>query len=89
LKGSSLSISTVRWLFKDDYYNHPQSKLIPERYLEVLSMRDGEVLFRNDRLAKQRPGLSSFAGGGNGGDSPRGDPTSRSREGAEPLKVLQ
>jgi len=43
-------------LFEDDYHNHPQSKFIQERYLEVLSIPDGEVLFRNDRLAKEHLG---------------------------------
>jgi len=60
-------------LFEDDYHNHPQSKFIQERYLEVLSIPDGEVLFRNDRLAKEHLGHSSFAGEGKDGYSPRLD----------------
>ncbi len=35
--------------FHDDYHNHPESKQIQERYLEVLAP-DGRALFRNDRL---------------------------------------
>src|ERR1700735_3283781 len=33
----------------EDYHSHPQSRLLLDRYMEVLSP-DGQVLFRNDRL---------------------------------------
>jgi heavy metal sensor kinase len=33
----------------EDYHSNPQSKLLLDRYMEVLSP-DGQVLFRNDRL---------------------------------------
>ena len=38
-----------RLLLHQDYHSHPQSKLLLDRYMEVLSP-DGQVLFRNDRL---------------------------------------
>jgi len=38
-----------RLLLQDDYHSHPESKLLLDRYMEVLSP-DGQVLFRNDRL---------------------------------------
>jgi heavy metal sensor kinase len=38
-----------RLLLQDDYHSHRQSRLLLERYMEVLSP-EGEVLFRNDRL---------------------------------------
>ena len=41
-----------RVLFKDDYHNHVESKLIQERYLEVLSADGDSVLFRNDRTSR-------------------------------------
>ena len=62
-----------RVLFKDDYHNHVESKLIQERYLEVLSADGDSVLFRNDRLTKQLLGRSRFAGEGKGGYFPRED----------------
>jgi len=38
-----------RLLLHEDYHSHPQSRLLLDRYMEVLSP-DGQVLFRNDRL---------------------------------------
>ncbi|HEX4030411.1 MAG TPA: ATP-binding protein [Terracidiphilus sp.] len=38
-----------RLLLHEDYHSHPQSRLLLDRYMEVLSPA-GEVLFRNDRL---------------------------------------
>ncbi len=36
-------------LLHEDYHSHPQSRLLLDRYMEVLSP-NGEVLFRNERL---------------------------------------
>jgi heavy metal sensor kinase len=36
-------------LLHEDYHSHPQSRLLIDRYMEVLSP-DGEILFRNERL---------------------------------------
>lgn len=38
-----------RLLLREDYHSHSQSRLLLDRYMEVLSPT-GEVLFRNDRL---------------------------------------
>jgi heavy metal sensor kinase len=38
--------------FRDDYHNHPESKLIQERMLEVRST-SGEVLYRNEYLGNR------------------------------------
>ena len=38
-----------RLLLHEDYHSHPQSHLLLDRYMEVLSP-DGQVLLRNDRL---------------------------------------
>jgi heavy metal sensor kinase len=38
-----------RLLLQDDYHSHPQSRLLLDRYMEVLTP-EGQVLFRNDRL---------------------------------------
>jgi heavy metal sensor kinase len=73
-------IETVEGLFflapggqlrvREDYHNHPESKEVIERYLEVLSP-DGTVLFRNDRLGRQALGGLPFQGEGVGGYSER------------------
>lgn len=41
--------SDGRLLLHEDYHSHPQSRLLLDRYMEVLSP-GGEVLFRNERL---------------------------------------
>lgn len=38
-----------RLLLHEDYHSHPQSRLLLDRYMEVLRP-DGEILFRNERL---------------------------------------
>lgn len=38
-----------RLLLNENYHSHPQSRLLLDRYMEVLSPY-GEILFRNDRL---------------------------------------
>ncbi len=53
-----------------DYHNHPRSKQILERYLEVLSP-DGSILFRNERLAGQSLGGNPIPDEGEGGYSTR------------------
>lgn len=73
-------IETVEGLFfftpggqlqvREDYHNHPESKEVIERYLEVLSP-DGAVLFRNDRLGKRPLGDLPIKGEGVGGYSER------------------
>ncbi len=73
-------IETVEGLFfftpggqlrlREDYHNHPESKEVIERYLEVRSP-DGAVLYRNDRLGNRALGGLPFAGEGVGGFSER------------------
>lgn len=55
---------------REDYYSHPESRLVQERLLEVLSS-DGEVLFKNDRLGNRSLGGPPFVGEGQGGYSER------------------
>jgi heavy metal sensor kinase len=57
---------------REDYHNHPESKDVIDRYLEVLSP-DGSVLFRNDRLGNRVLGGALFAGEGVGGYSVRSE----------------
>ena len=52
-----------RLLLHDDYHSHPQSRLLLERYMEVLSP-GGQVLFRNDRLHTMGLGGSPTPGEG-------------------------
>jgi heavy metal sensor kinase len=58
--------------FSDDYHNHPESKLIQERMLEVLSP-DGTILFKNNQLGERSLGGAPFAGEGVGGYSERSE----------------
>jgi len=43
-----------RLFLHEDYHSHPESRLLLDRYMEVLSP-DGQVLFRNDRLEHRNP----------------------------------
>lgn len=54
----------------EDYHNHPESKEVLERLLEVRSP-DGGVLYRNERLRDQELGGGLVAGEGDGGYFPR------------------
>src|ERR1700676_5260796 len=73
-------IETVEGLFffapdgklglREDYHNHPQSKDVIDRYLEVLSP-EGAVLLRNERLGQRALGDAPFKGEGLGGYSER------------------
>lgn len=56
----------------EDYHNHPESKDVIDRFLEVLSP-DGAVLYRNDRIGQRRLGGAPFAGEGVGGYSVRSE----------------
>jgi heavy metal sensor kinase len=44
-----------RLLLQEDYHSHPQSKLLLDRYMEVLTP-NGQALFRNDRLHEMELG---------------------------------
>ncbi len=54
----------------EDYHNHPESKDVIERYLEVLSP-EGVVLLRNERLGGRTLDGAAFAREGIGGYSER------------------
>jgi heavy metal sensor kinase len=55
---------------RDDYHNHPESRLVQERLLEILSP-DGAVLFRNERLGNRALGGRVYDSEGVGGYSER------------------
>ena len=57
---------------REDYHNHPESKLILERLLEVRTP-DGMVLYRNARLGSRSLGGNPFPGEGVGGYSNRAE----------------
>src|SRR5690349_8898140 len=59
-----------RLTLNEDYHNHPQSRQILERFLEVVSL-DGTVLYRNERLGNDYLGGAPFGGEGVGGYSER------------------
>lgn len=46
-----------RLRLNEEYHSHPQSRLLLERYMEVLSP-EGEMLFRNERLGKMALGVA-------------------------------
>ena len=54
----------------DDYHNHPESKLIQDRFLEVLSP-DGTIIYRNRKLGSGTMDGPLFAAEGVGGYSER------------------
>src|SRR5580704_5087997 len=54
----------------DDYHNHPESKLVQDRFLEVLSP-DGTILYRNKKLGSGTMDGPLFAAEGLGGYSER------------------
>jgi heavy metal sensor kinase len=56
----------------DDYHNHPESKDVIDRFVEVLSP-DGSILYRNQRLGERMLGGAPFAGEGLGGYSVRSE----------------
>jgi heavy metal sensor kinase len=62
----------------EEYHNHPESKLVQDRLLEVLSL-DGTILYRNDRLGNRTMGGALFTGEGVGGYSERSTRTSDGR----------
>lgn len=55
---------------RQDYHNHPESRLVLERLLEVLAP-DGSVLYRNERLGTRSLGGNPFPDEGVGGYSNR------------------
>jgi heavy metal sensor kinase len=57
-------------LMREDYHNHPESKDVIDRFVEVLSP-DGSALYRNARLGDRALGGPPFAGEGVGGYSVR------------------
>ena len=59
-----------RLQLREDYHNHPQSRQVLERLLEVLSP-DGSILYRNQRLGNETLGAAPFVGEGVDGYSQR------------------
>jgi heavy metal sensor kinase len=57
---------------REDYHNHPESKDVIDRFVEVLSP-EGSTLYRNDRLGDRALGGPPFAGEGVGGYSVRSE----------------
>jgi len=56
----------------EDYHNHPESKDVIDRFVEVLSP-EGSVLYRNERLGDRMLGGRPFPGEGVGGYSVRSE----------------
>jgi heavy metal sensor kinase len=62
--------SARRLILREDYHNHPESKQVLERLVEVRSS-SGSVLYRNERLGDQALGGNPIPGEGEGGYSIR------------------
>jgi heavy metal sensor kinase len=59
-------------MLREDYHNHPNSKLLLERLLEIRSPSD-VVIYRNERLGDRGLGRLPFAGEGEDRFSPRSE----------------
>jgi heavy metal sensor kinase len=59
-----------RLILREDYHNHPESREVLERLVEVRAS-DGRVLYRNERLGDQALGGNPTPGEGQGGYSIR------------------
>ena len=59
-----------RLILREDYHNHPESKQVLERLVEIRSA-SGVVLYRNQRLGDQALGGNPMPGEGEGGYSIR------------------
>ena len=59
-----------RLSMNEDYHNHPESKLVLDRFLEVRSP-EGTVLYRNERLGNRSLGGAAIPNEGEGGYSER------------------
>src|SRR5271168_4806375 len=56
----------------EDYHNHPESKDVIDRFVEVLSP-EGAIVYRNERLGDRMLGGALFAQEGVGGYSVRSE----------------
>jgi heavy metal sensor kinase len=51
-------------MLREDYHNHPQSRLLQERLVEIRDFNMGNVLYRNERLGNRNLGGAPFQGEG-------------------------
>jgi heavy metal sensor kinase len=60
-----LSFDTAGQLvLNEDYHNHPNTRLVQERLVEIRDFNTGKVLFRNERLGERSLGGPPFVGEG-------------------------
>jgi len=60
-----LSFDGSGWLLlNEDYHNHPNTRQVQERLVEIRDFNTGKVLFRNKRLGDRSLGGPPFAGEG-------------------------
>jgi heavy metal sensor kinase len=72
LEGLLFFTSQSELQMHEDYHNHPESKDVIDRFVEVLSP-EGTILYRNQRLGERMLGGPPFAGEGVGGYSVRSE----------------
>lgn len=53
-----------RLILREDYHNHPESRLLQERLVEIRDYNSGKVLYRNERLGDRSLGGTAFPGEG-------------------------
>lgn len=51
-------------ILREDYHNHPQTRLLQERLVEIRDFNKGNVLYRNERLGNRSLGGAPFQGEG-------------------------
>ncbi len=70
IEGLLFFTSSGELQMREDYHNHPESKDVIDRFVEILSP-DGVVLYRNQRLGARALGGAPFENEGVGGYSVR------------------
>jgi len=45
---------------REDYHNHPETRLVQDRLVEILDFNTGEILYRNERLQNRSLGEAPF-----------------------------
>jgi signal transduction histidine kinase len=53
-----------RLILREDYHNHPQTRLLQERLVEIRDFNNSNVLYRNERLGSRNLGGAPFQGEG-------------------------
>lgn len=47
-------------ILREDYHNHPETRFVQDRLVEILDFNSGEILYRNERLQNRSLGGAPF-----------------------------